>query len=147
VDLQALPFPDQSFDAVVCFRLLPHSVWWPGLISELCRVARRSVILDYPSQRSLNILAARLFGVKRGIESNTRSFIVFTPSEIRRAFREQGFLVSAERPQFLLPMVLHRWANQAGLSRVAEVPGRLLGMTRWFGSPVIVRADRRARRG
>lgn len=146
-DLQVLPFPDQSFDAVVCFRLLPHSVWWPGLIRELCRVARRSVILDYPSHRSLNILVAQLFEVKRSIESNTRSFIMFTPSEIRRAFREHGFSVSAEQPQFLLPMVLHRWVNQARLSRVAEVPGRLLGMTRWFGSPVIVRADRRALRG
>jgi hypothetical protein len=28
------------------------------------------------------------------------------------------------------------------LSRAAEAPGRLLGFTRWFGSPVIIRADR-----
>lgn len=147
VDLQALPFPDQSFDAVLCFRLLPHSVWWPGLIGELCRVARRSVILDYPSLRSLNILASQLFGVKQAIEANTRSFITFTPSEIRRAFWEHGFSVSEEQPQFLLPMALHRWTNHARLSRVAEAPWRLLGMTRWFGSPVIVRADRRGLRG
>src|SRR3954471_8566281 len=35
-DLQALPFTKQSFDAVVCLRLLPHSVSWTGLIGELC---------------------------------------------------------------------------------------------------------------
>ena len=47
-DLRALPYPDRSFDAVVCLRLLPHSVDWIGLIGELCRVARRSVLIDYP---------------------------------------------------------------------------------------------------
>jgi SAM-dependent methyltransferase len=143
-NLQALPYPDRSFDAVVCFRLLPHSVSWNGLIGELCRVARRSVVLDYASIRGANILSARLFELKRGIELNTRRFMMFTPSEINAAFADRGFVVRKERPQFLLPMVLHRWVNQATLSRLAEAPGRLLGLTRWFGSPIIVRADRRA---
>ena len=31
-DLQALPFSDTSFDAVVCLRLLPHSISWRDLI-------------------------------------------------------------------------------------------------------------------
>ena len=34
-------------------------------------------------------------------------------------------------------------ANQSLLSKAAEVPGRWLGLTRRFGSPVIARADRR----
>jgi ubiquinone/menaquinone biosynthesis C-methylase UbiE len=143
-NLLALPFPDRSFDAVVCFRLLPHSVSWDGLIGELCRVARRSVILDYPSIRSANLLSSRLFKLKRAIELNTREFMLFTPSQIDSAFGKRGFVIRKVRPQFLLPMVLHRWANQSMLSRVAEAPGRLLGLTRWFGSPIIVRADRRA---
>jgi ubiquinone/menaquinone biosynthesis C-methylase UbiE len=143
-DLRALPYPDQAFDAVVCFRLLPHSVSWNGLIGELCRVARRSVVLDYPSVRSANILSARLFEMKRGIELNTREFMLFTQSDINMALAARGFIVRKERPQFLLPMVLHRWAHRAALSKLAEAPGRLLGLTRWFGSPVIVRADRRA---
>jgi SAM-dependent methyltransferase len=143
-NLQTLPYPDQSFDAVVCFRLLPHSVSWNGLIGEMCRIARRSVVLDYPSVRGANILSARLFELKRGIELNTRRFILFTPSQIKGAFAERGYVVRKVRPQFLLPMVLHRWADQSTLSRVAEAPGRLLGLTRWFGSPIIVRADRRA---
>jgi ubiquinone/menaquinone biosynthesis C-methylase UbiE len=142
-NLQALPYPDQSFDAVVCFRLLPHSVSWNSLIGELCRVARRSVVLDYPSVRSANILSTRLFRLKRAIELNTREFMLFTPSEINTAFADRGFVVRKARPEFLLPMVLHRWADQSALSRLAEAPGRLLGLTRWFGSPIIVRADRR----
>ena len=143
-NLQALPYADRSFDAVTCFRLLPHSVSWSGLIRELCRVARRSVVLDYPSIRSANVLSTRLFQLKRAIELNTREFLLFTPSQIHTAFFEGGFVVRKERPQFLLPMVLHRWGNHAALSRFAEAPGRLLGLTRWFGSPIIVRADRRA---
>jgi len=132
----------QSFDAVVCFRLLPHSVAWTRLVGELCRVARQSVLLDYPSSRSANILSERLFALKKGIELNTRPFMLFTPREIRRVFAAGGFAVAAERQQFLVPMALHRLGNRTGLSRAAEAPGRLLGLTRWFGSPIIVRADR-----
>jgi SAM-dependent methyltransferase len=142
-DLLAMPYPDRSFDAVVCLRLLPHSVSWPDLISELCRVARRSVLIDYPSLRSANIVSRYFFGVKRNLELNTRRFMTFTPREIRRAFAEHAFIVRAERPQYLVPMVLHRLTSRPGLSKAVELPGRVLGLTRWLGSPIIARADRR----
>jgi hypothetical protein len=99
--------------------------------------------VDYPSTRSVNAFSARLFSIKRGIELNTRRFMVFSPREINAAFQQVDFSVRAERPQFLFPMVLHRVSSRAGLSKAAEVPGRLLGLTRWFGSPIIIRADRR----
>jgi SAM-dependent methyltransferase len=142
-DLRAFRYPNASFDAVVCLRLLPHSVSWKGLIQEFCRVARRSVVVDYPSVRSANILSSQLFAMKRGIELNTRRFTTFSPHEINMAFADNGFVVRAEHPQFLVPMVLHRMANRALLSRALEVPGRIFGLTRWFGSPIIARADRR----
>jgi len=142
-NLRSLPYPDRSFDAVVCLRLLPHSVEWTWLIRELCRVARRSVVLDYPSSRSVNALSGRLFQLKRAIELNTRRFLLFTPQQVGNAFGEQGFAVREERPQFLFPMVLHRLTNRAKVSRIVETPGRLLGLTRWLGSPILIRADRR----
>jgi SAM-dependent methyltransferase len=142
VNLRALPYPTRAFDAVVCIRLLPHSVSWTGLISELCRVASRSVLLDYPSVRSANAVSSYLFYLKRGIEQNTRRFKIFSPRDIHAAFEAQGFVVRAEHPQFLLPMVLHRLTNHVLLSKAAEAPGRLLGITRRLGSPVIARADR-----
>ncbi len=141
-NLNALPYDDRAFDAVVCVRLLPHSVDWPRLIGELCRVSRYVVVVDYPSIRSVNIVSHRLFSLKKRIEGNTRPFRLFHPRQIRDAFERHGFTVGAERPQFLFPMVLHRWSNSAGLARLMEVPGRLLGITRWIGSPVIIRADR-----
>jgi hypothetical protein len=101
------------------------------------------VLLDYPSSRSANVLSQQLFALKKGIELNTRPFMLFTPRQIQVAFADHGYTVAAKRPQFLFPMALHRWVNQAGLSRAAEIPGRWLGITGIFGSPVIVRADRR----
>lgn len=141
-DLQALPYAAATFDAVVCFRLLPHSINWTALVSELCRVSRYSVVVDYPSIRSVNIISDRLFALKKRIERNTRPFTLFHPRQVRCVLEENGFAVAAQRPQFLFPMVLHRWSSSARLGRMMEAPGRHLGLTRWLGSPVIVRADR-----
>jgi SAM-dependent methyltransferase len=142
-DLRALPYPDRSFAAVTCFRLLPHSVDWRHLVGELCRVAELAVVADYPSSRSVNQFANRFFSFKRKVERNTRPFELFEPAEIEREFARHHFDVRAERPQFLLPMVLYRMAGSHRLGRLAERPGRWLGLTRYFGSPIVIRADRR----
>jgi SAM-dependent methyltransferase len=143
-DLQQLPYRDASFDAVICYRLLAHSVNWTRLIRELCRVAARRVIVDYPSRRSVNVISRRLFDMKRSIEGvMTRRFSLFAPEEIAGAFASAGFRVGTQAPEFLMPMVLYRLAGSVRFARVAEWPGRVSGLTRRFGSPVIVRADRR----
>ncbi len=144
-DLRALPYPDRAFAVVICFRLLPHSVAWRHLLGELCRVASLAVVADYPSTRSVNQFANRFFAFKRRVERNTRPFQLFNPHEIAAEFARHGFQVRAERPQFLLPMVLYRMAGSRRLARMAERPGRWLGLTRHLGSPVIVRADRQRR--
>jgi SAM-dependent methyltransferase len=143
VDLLALPHADAAFDAVLCFRLLPHSVDWRRLLGGLCRVSRLSVVVDYPSSRSVNVVAERLFSWKQRIERNTRPFRLFAPAEIKREFARHSFEVVATRPQFLWPMVLHRAHGSLPLARLLEAPGHALGVTAALGSPVIVRADRR----
>jgi hypothetical protein len=142
VNLQGLPYSDRAFTAAICLRLLPHSVNCAGLVRELSRVSAVSVVLDYPSVRSVNIVSNQLFGLKQRIERNTRPFMLFHPREIRREFDANGFTLVAERPQFLFPMVLHRWAGAVRLSRLLETSGRALGLTRWLGSPILARADR-----
>ena len=143
-DLLRLPFGDGCFDVAVCIRLLPHITGWRELIAELCRVSARAVILEYPSRRSLNLASRLLFPLKRRIESDTRPYALFPPRLVRRAFRAGGFTVKTARPQFLLPMVLHRAMGVPRVARVLETPGRVLGLTRIYGSPVIVRAERDA---
>ena len=147
-DLRALPYGAQSFDAVVCYRLVAHSVDWRHLIGELCRVARHRVIVDYPARRSVNFASNALFRIKHSIErGTTRPFALYGRGEIARAFLGAGFAVTSTRPQFLLPMALYRLAGSVPMARAAEGLARSLALTSVLGSPVIVRADRKLQPG
>ncbi len=141
-NMVALPFPDWSFDVVVSFRLLPHCAAWPVLIRELCRVARTAVVVDYPTSQGLNAIAPALFGAKKKWEGNTRQWRMFSHAEIESEFARHGFVAKCRVPQFFLPMVLHRMLKNPRLSSGLETICRRLGLTRRWGSPVIVRMDR-----
>ncbi|MDW7772678.1 MAG: class I SAM-dependent methyltransferase [Desulfobulbaceae bacterium] len=141
-DMLHLPYPDRSFDAVLAFRLVPHVTRWPQLIGELCRVARSGVIIDYPDIRSFNFLTSMLFGLKKSIEVNTRPYTLFSKKQIVSEFARHSFGSPAFRHEFFLPMVLHRKAGSARFSRGMERVFRVCGLTRIFGSPVIIRFQR-----
>jgi 2-polyprenyl-3-methyl-5-hydroxy-6-metoxy-1,4-benzoquinol methylase len=141
-DLLALPFPDGAFDVALSFRLLPHVSRWRTLLAELARVARRAVIVDYPTSRSVNAASGVLFGLKKGVEGNTRPFTVFRDAEVEEALAASGLRVTGRRPQFLLPMAFHRAVGSAGLARALEGAATLVRLTRLLGSPVILRAER-----
>ena len=142
-DLARLPFADRSFDAALCFRILPHLSNWRTMVHELCRVSARTVVLEYPSRRSLNIASRLLFRFKRRIESDTREYRLFSTSEIRKPIEASGFTITAEYPQFLFPMVFHRMHGSPLSAHLLEAPCRALRLTRLLGSPVIARAERR----
>ncbi len=145
-DLLALPFADREFDAVLCLRLLPHAERWRELIAELCRLARRAVVLDYPDRRSVNLVAPQLFRWKRRVESNTRPYRCFTRREVTGELARHGFGRPAMAPQFFAPMAAHRALGKAtgsaALSRAVERASGALGLTRILGSPVVLRAER-----
>jgi ubiquinone/menaquinone biosynthesis C-methylase UbiE len=138
-NLIALPFPDQSFDVVVSVRLLPHCERWQVLVRELCRVARKSVIVDYPVESKLSSL---LFGVKRKLEGNTRTWLSFRHAIVRSEFERNGFRFKQRRGQFFLPMVLHRTLKCRSVSEFLEGICRRLGLTRRWASPVLVEMER-----
>ena len=143
-DLQRLPYAPAAFSAVLCFRLLAHSVAWTRLVGELCRVAADRVVADYPSRRSINVIADRMFAMKRSVEGAlTRPYAVYDPEDIAQAFTRSGFRVVQQVPQFFMPMMLYRMMRSDRLGRVIEWPARRFGVTRLLGSPIIVRADRR----
>jgi 2-polyprenyl-3-methyl-5-hydroxy-6-metoxy-1,4-benzoquinol methylase len=139
-DLLHAPFEDASFDVVLAFRLLPHVACWRALLAELSRLARRAVIVDYPTQRSANAFASALFGVKRGVEGNTRPFLVFRDALIEAAFRDAGLRVARRRPEFFFPMALHRALSLLPLSRGLEAAAGAVGLRAALGSPVVVEA-------
>lgn len=141
-DLLALPFPDRSFDVVVSLRLVAHVDRWQTLVAELCRVARRAVILDYSDNRSFNSLYGPLFKWKKYMEGNTRTFAIYRPGEMAREMARHGFGRPGERRQFFLPMVVHRTVKSARFSRLSERASSALGLTRWLGSPIVLRVER-----
>ena len=142
-NLIELPFKANSFDVTLCFRLLTHCTQWQKLVSELCRVSRQSVIVDYPAQRSFNAVIPLLFGAKKKIEKNTREWTNFKHSDILAEFAAHGFVPTQRKAQFFLPMALHRALKVRGLSAGMEAFCRITGLTALLGSPVIIHMRRR----
>lgn len=136
-----LPFADRSFDAVVCVRLIMHSEVWTRIIAELCRVARNTVVVDYPLASPL---ADRLWGAKKKLKINTRPWRSFRHEEIAGAFVQQGFIDTGRRGQFFFPMVLHRTLQQRWFSAALEGTAGLLRLHQHWGSPVLARFGRSA---
>lgn len=139
-DLLNFPFPDGSFDVVVSLRLISHITQWPVLIRELTRVARQAVLIDYPSVVSVNLAVPLLFHLKKRIERNTRSFLSFTRRQISGCFRRQGYLVRDSRPEFFLPMALHRALQNPRFTETSERLFDTLGLTSALGSPILLLA-------
>jgi ubiquinone/menaquinone biosynthesis C-methylase UbiE len=143
-NLVDLPFEDNSFDAVISFRLMSHCTEWRTLIAEMCRVANSTVIFDYPIWCSTNFLTPFLFRIKRLIEGNTRRYRIFTTRELRREFKAHGFECVDLDKQFFFPMGIHRAIGSQRISAIVEQLPRLLGLTRLFGSPVVICFTRRS---
>ena len=115
----------------------------PELVASLARLARRAVVVDYPTRRSVNAVSGMLFALKHGVEGDTRPFTVFSDRELEAAFAAHGFAPTGRRPQFLAPMALYRTLGSAGFARAVEGAAAAAGLTRALGSPVVLRLERR----
>lgn len=142
-DMLHLPYPDNSFNAVIAFRLVPHVDRWQQLLAELARVSSGCVIIDYPDIRSINILNFLFFRLKKSLEGNTRPFGLFDRRMITKEFINNAMGHPKMVPEFFLPMVLHRKMGSAGISHLLESCCRICGLTRLFGSPIILRVDKK----
>lgn len=141
-DTLNLPYEENEFDVVICFRLLPHAERWQEVVQEMCRVAKNKVIFDYPDRRSTNIFYDLLFGIKKKMEGNTRVFSLFSKKEIYTELQNNNFSHHRFSPQFFLPMVVHRKMNRVDISRKVEKLFRYSGLTAMFGSPIIVNSHK-----
>jgi SAM-dependent methyltransferase len=145
-DLMDLPFGPRSFDLVLSYRMFTHVADPAGFAAQLCRVARRAVLVDYPAKRSFNILGESLFKAKQSLDDNvhTRPYASFWDREVTSLFAAQGFGRPVRRRQHFWPMALHRALGSAGFTKTAEGLARGLGLTALLGSPVILRTERLA---
>lgn len=141
-DAHHLKFGDRSFDAVVCLRVLMHTPDWRTSLHEICRVAASRVVIDYPSRRSAASVEAATRHLASWFLPRVEAYRVFGPAAIRRAFADEGFRVASEHRQFVLPIALHKRIGSERWTRRFEGLLARAGLTRVFGSPVTIVAER-----
>lgn len=143
-DMQALAFKDRAFCCAISSRALMHVKDWRAAVGELCRVSSRAVVFDFPprySSSGLDALRLRLPSLRPG--KRKYRYRTYLLREIAGELEKQGFTVVEARRTFLLPVLLHRWLDRPGLSARIERFCAGLGLVRWFGAPVTVKAVRK----
>jgi 2-polyprenyl-3-methyl-5-hydroxy-6-metoxy-1,4-benzoquinol methylase len=141
-DAHALDYPDRSFDAVVCLRVLMHTPDWRASLRELCRVSAGRVVFDYPALTSLAAVQSLARRVAHVVDPSVEAYRVFSASAIARVLRGEGFAIAGEHRQFVLPIALHKRVNSESWTRGVEGMMIRAGLMRVFGSPVTVVAER-----
>ena len=81
-----------------------------------------------------------LFSFKKRYEKNTRTFKMFNRAEITAALELNNVHPPQFNPQFFLPMVIHRSPKRVTISRYMETFCRVVLLTKFFGSPIIVKS-------
>jgi hypothetical protein len=141
-DAHALEFDDCAFDAVVCLRVLMHTPGWAASLAELCRVARRRVVFDYPALLSAAVLQAASRRILSALGMRVEAYRVFSERSIRAALARNGFRVVGCHRQFVLPIGLHKRLGSPSVTKRTERLLALAGLNRLAGSPVTIVAER-----
>jgi ubiquinone/menaquinone biosynthesis C-methylase UbiE len=141
-DAHNLDFADRSFDAVVSFRVLMHTPQWKRCVAELCRVAERLVIVDYPSATSVALFESLARRAMYAAGMKTQPYRVFTHRQITDAFERNGFRIRSVHRQFVLPIAIHKAIRSRKFTLWSENLLDHSGLLKPFGSPVTLVAER-----
>jgi ubiquinone/menaquinone biosynthesis C-methylase UbiE len=141
-DAHALQFRDREFDVVICLRLLMHAPDWRSCMAELCRVAERLVIFDYPAAGSVALVESVARRTIHAFGVRTQAYRVLSDRAIRRALDASGFRVRSVHRQFVLPIAFHRLIGSRRFTIWLEHRLDRAGLLKRFGSPVTVVAER-----
>lgn len=148
-DATALPFADESFDAVYSFKVLAHVEDIERATSEIARVLRPGgrAFLEFYNRHSLRYLAKRLAGPGR-VAEDTHEGEVFTrwdrPGECESYLPDALELVGRHGVRVLTPAAIaHRIPIIAGLLRRGEWFWRDRAPLRRFGGFYVLECTRR----
>ena len=141
-DAHALPFPGNHFDAAVSLRVLMHTPDWVRCVGELCRVARRRVVVDFPSLSSLAAIESGARFARRAIGHQVEAYRVMAERQVIAAFDANGFRVVRIHRQFVLPIALHKAIGSLAFTRGVERALAMAGLLWLAGSPVTMVAER-----
>lgn len=104
-EVDRYPYPDESFDTVVCCELLEHLAKDPmHMMSEIHRVLKPNgiLVLTTPNAVSIRALHAMLIGIHPNLFSKyvmptllpeTKHVREYTPKELLRLFADSGFSI------------------------------------------------------
>ena len=141
-DAHALDFPDRRFDVAVCLRVLMHTPDWKRCVAELCRVAGRLVIADFPSTASFAVLESLARRAAHTAGMRTEPYRTLRLAVVAAEFERHGFRVRAVHRQFVLPIALHKTVGSRRLTQTVEGVLNRAGLLAMFGSPVSIVAER-----
>jgi ubiquinone/menaquinone biosynthesis C-methylase UbiE len=141
-DVHNLCFQDKTFECVISSRVLMHLTDWRRGLSELCRVAKGVVVVDFPPLRSFAGAESLYRRLKRRLLSETRAYRALPISGVIRELERNDFRIAGMRKQFFLPIAFHRRLNRPRASLAVEQACRAMGLVRLMGAPVTVKAVR-----
>jgi 2-polyprenyl-3-methyl-5-hydroxy-6-metoxy-1,4-benzoquinol methylase len=141
-DVHRLEFGDRAFDVVISLRVLMHAADWRQSVAELCRVADRLVIIDYPSTTSVAIFQAIARRVTYALGARTEPYRVLSDTAIARELAKSQFRVRSVHRQFVLPIALHKAIGSRRFTMLSKKCSDRLGLLRLFGTPVTLAAER-----
>lgn len=123
VDLEkcALPFPDNSFECVLCLDVLEHLDNIHRTFDELCRVSKRHVIISLPNP--YHDFAGMLLASEQGRASNFKYYGL--PPE-RPDDRHKWFFSSIEAEEFIRHRAGRNGMNVVQIDNDGAGPARTL---------------------
>lgn len=142
-DAHALAFPDRSFDIVVSLRMLMHTVGWQRCLGELCRVAKQYVVFDYPPLMSAAALQVFTRKAVNLAGHSVETYRAISTASVRSTLKVCGFDILRLHRQFLLPIAFHKLVGSRAFTERTEGIFAAMGLSRVFGAPVTIVADRR----
>ncbi len=83
---QTLPFPDQSYDAVICIEVLEHIENLDTFLSEIARVVRKRVLISVPNVELIPYLSAHAVVPWHMLEGDHKNF--FTRANLEALLRK-----------------------------------------------------------
>jgi hypothetical protein len=105
-------------------------------------VARRRVVVDFPSLSSLAALESGARHLRRAAGRPVEAYRVMSERSVVAAFAAHGYRVVSVHRQFVLPIALHKKIGSLAFTRGTERVLSAVGLLWLAGSPVTMVAER-----
>lgn len=142
-DAHNLHFTDQTFDCVLSFRMLLHVLDWKKALSELCRMSRDWVIIDFPPWHGFLLFTPLWHRIRQIFSENVQTYRVLSIKDVIEELQKNGFEVVTMDHGFFLPFVVHRTIGSTRFMAASEKLFSNTGLTKIAGSPITLFARRR----